>query len=64
MQDQSVSSAEKLQEAQERLSKSLARLESLIQGQEKTIETERTVRSQVIKDLDSHIENLENILSE
>jgi len=64
MQDQTITSEQRLAAAKERLKKSLTRLDGLIEEQNSKINNERNLRTQVIKDLDAHIENLEAILQD
>ncbi|MCE3232887.1 MAG: hypothetical protein K0R98_1144 [Rickettsiaceae bacterium] len=63
MQNHTVnSSSQKLERAKEHLRESLLRLERLIQKQNEALSTSKKIRTQIISDLDSHIENLERIL--
>lgn len=55
-------SSQRLEISKKRLGDALIRLDNLIQKQRGRLENERTVRTQVIKDIDSHIQNLETIL--
>lgn len=62
MQEQKTESEKKLEGAKERLRNALTNLDLLIKKQNENLNEERKIRTEVIKDLDGHIENLETIL--
>jgi hypothetical protein len=62
MQNHTVTSSQRLERAKERLKDSLLRLENLIQKQNNSIHKGHEIRTQVIRNLDLHIENLGTIL--
>lgn len=64
MQDQKSSSEKRLANAKERLKNSLTNLDSLIKKQNSRLKDEKKIRTEVIQDLDEHIENLETILKD
>ena len=49
--------------AQERMANAISRLEQAILARDKKIFFEETIRRQVIKELDTYIANLENLLN-
>lgn len=62
MQEQRTESEKRLEGAKERLKNALTNLDSLIKKQNENLKEERKIRTEVIKDLDEHIGNLETIL--
>jgi hypothetical protein len=62
MQDQDITSEQRLEKAKERLKDSLLRLDELIQKQNKAVKSGQKLQTEVIKDLDKHIETLGKIL--
>ncbi|PIR39188.1 MAG: hypothetical protein COV35_01340 [Alphaproteobacteria bacterium CG11_big_fil_rev_8_21_14_0_20_39_49] len=62
MQEQKTESEKRLDGAKERLKNALTGLDLLIKKQNRNLKEERKIRTEVIKDLDEHIGNLETIL--
>jgi hypothetical protein len=62
MQNHTVTSSQRLNRAKEHLKESLIKLERLIQKQNNSLQNGNKIRTQVINDLDTHIENLGTIL--
>jgi hypothetical protein len=62
MQDQKISSSQRLAEATKNLESALSRLKNLIIEQNNALKEEKKLRTGVIEDLDKHIENLATII--
>lgn len=62
MQEQQATSEERLENAKERLKDALTNLDSLIKKQNERLKEEKAIRTEVIRDLDKYIDNLETIL--
>jgi hypothetical protein len=62
MQDQKISSSQRLAEATKNLESALSRLKNLIIEQNNSLKEEKKLRTGVIEDLDKHIENLATII--
>ena len=62
MQDQKISSSQRLAEATKNLESALSRLKKLIIEQNNSLKEEQKLRTGVIEDLDKHIENLATII--
>jgi hypothetical protein len=62
MQDQKISSSQRLSEATINLESALSRLKNLIIEQNNSLKEEKKLRTGVIEDLDKHIENLATII--
>ena len=62
MQEQKTESEKKLECAKERLKNALTNLDLLIKKQNESLNEEKKIRTEVIQDLDKHIDNLETIL--
>jgi hypothetical protein len=62
MQNHTVNSSERLESAKERLKESLVRLERLIQKQNEKLSNGKKIRGEVMKDLDSYIQDIELLL--
>jgi flagellar biosynthesis chaperone FliJ len=62
MQEQKATSEQRLENAKERLKDALTNLDSLIRKQNERLKDEKAIRTEVIRDLDKYIDNLETIL--
>lgn len=62
MQEQKATSEQRLENAKERLKDALTNLDSLIRKQNERLKEEKAIRTEVIRDLDKYIDNLETIL--
>ena len=62
MQEQKATSEQRLENAKERLKDALTNLDSLIRKQNERLKDEEAIRTEVIRDLDKYIDNLETIL--
>lgn len=62
MQNHTVNSSQRLESAKERLKESLVRLERLIQKQNEKLSNGKKIRGEVMKDLDTYIQDIQLLL--